>query len=55
VPDARLTTPLLALCNETRARRHGYQLRCLAPRAHDGNHRWTPELVDDPELTRPEH
>jgi hypothetical protein len=32
-------------CNETRARRHGYVLRCREPQGHDGAHRWTPELA----------
>jgi hypothetical protein len=33
------------LCDETRHRPHGYQLRCHEPVGHDGEHRWTPELV----------
>jgi hypothetical protein len=33
------------LCNETRQRRHGYQLRCDERAGHEGDHRWTPELV----------
>jgi len=32
------------ICNETRQRRYGYQLRCLEPAGHRGAHRWTPEL-----------
>jgi len=36
-----------APCNEVRARLHGYQLRCLEPDAHPGDHRWTPELLAD--------
>jgi hypothetical protein len=35
------------VCDETRPRRYGYQLRCLEPPGHDGPHRWTPELVAD--------
>jgi hypothetical protein len=34
------------ICNATRVRRHGYQLRCLEPDDHTGDHQWTPELVD---------
>jgi hypothetical protein len=34
-----------ALCNEVRARLHGYQLRCLEPDGHAGDHLWTPELL----------
>jgi hypothetical protein len=41
-------------CNETRARRHGYVLRCREPRGHDGAHRWTPELAPDRDEPRPE-
>jgi hypothetical protein len=36
------------VCGEQRPRRYGYRLRCLEPEAHDGPHRWTPELVDAP-------
>ena len=32
-------------CNETRSTRLHYQLRCLLPSGHDGNHAWTPELL----------
>ena len=32
------------ICNATRARPHGYQLRCMEPCRHDGEHLWTPEL-----------
>jgi hypothetical protein len=35
------------VCGETRSRRHGYRLRCLEPPGHDGDHRWTPELVSE--------
>ena len=34
-----------AICNETRATRLPYQLRCLLARDHHGEHRWTPELL----------
>ncbi len=36
-----------ATCNEVRARLHGYQLRCLEPGGHVGEHQWTPELLVD--------
>jgi hypothetical protein len=32
-------------CDETRPTRLHYQLRCLLPAGHDGEHRWTPELL----------
>jgi hypothetical protein len=32
-------------CDETRAARLHYQLRCLLPQRHDGDHQWTPELL----------
>ena len=32
-------------CDETRPTRLHYQLRCLLTAGHDGDHRWTPELV----------
>ena len=34
-----------AVCDETRSTRLHYQLRCLLPRDHHGEHRWTPELL----------
>jgi hypothetical protein len=34
-----------AVCDETRSTRLHYQLRCLLPRGHHGDHRWTPELL----------
>jgi hypothetical protein len=34
------------VCGQTRIRPLGYRLRCLEPSGHDGEHRWTPELVD---------
>jgi hypothetical protein len=33
------------ICDETRLRAHGYQLRCHEQVGHDGEHRWTPELL----------
>jgi len=33
------------ICDETRLRPHGYQLRCHELVGHDGEHRWTPELL----------
>jgi hypothetical protein len=35
------------ICDQVRARLHGYQLRCLEPDGHSGEHRWTPELLVD--------
>jgi hypothetical protein len=32
-------------CDEVRSTRLHYQLRCLLHPDHDGDHRWTPELV----------
>jgi hypothetical protein len=32
-------------CDETRATRLHYQLRCLLTAEHDGEHQWTPELL----------
>jgi hypothetical protein len=32
-------------CDEVRATRLHYRLRCLLPPGHDSEHRWTPELV----------
>lgn len=32
-------------CDETRSTRLHYQLRCLLTAEHDGDHRWTPELL----------
>ena len=37
---ARTTT-----CDEVRSTRLHYQLRCLLTPDHDGDHRWTPELL----------
>jgi hypothetical protein len=38
-------TPSGATCDEVRSTRLHYQLRCLLGPDHDGDHRWTPELV----------
>jgi hypothetical protein len=39
-------------CDETRSTRLHYQLRCLLAADHDGDHRWTPELLSaDPAST----
>jgi hypothetical protein len=35
-----------SVCGPIRTRRYGYRLRCLMPHGHDGDHRWTAELVD---------
>lgn len=32
-------------CDEVRSTRLHYRLRCLLAPDHDGEHRWTPELV----------
>jgi hypothetical protein len=32
-------------CDEVRSTRLHYRLRCLLTPSHDGDHRWTPELV----------
>ena len=32
-------------CDEVRSTRLHYRLRCLLTPGHDGEHRWTPELV----------
>jgi hypothetical protein len=32
-------------CDEVRSTRLHYRLRCLLRPNHDGDHRWTPELV----------
>lgn len=47
--DSPATVSSLATCDETRATRLHYQLRCRLPVDHRGRHAWTPELlpVDD--------
>jgi hypothetical protein len=42
------TKAAVGVCDETRPRRFGYQLRCLEPPDHTGGHRWTPELLPEP-------
>ena len=32
-------------CDEVRSTRLHYRLRCLLTPGHDGDHRWTPELL----------
>jgi hypothetical protein len=32
-------------CDEVRSTRLHYRLRCLLTPGHEGDHRWTPELV----------
>jgi hypothetical protein len=32
-------------CDEVRSTRLHYRLRCLLHRGHEGEHRWTPELL----------
>jgi hypothetical protein len=34
-----------ATCDETRSTRLHYRLRCLLHPEHEGEHRWTPELL----------
>ena len=34
-----------ATCDEVRSTRLHYRLRCLLHPDHDGDHRWTPELL----------
>jgi hypothetical protein len=41
--QARTSTP--TTCDEVRSTRLHYRLRCLLTPEHDGDHRWTPELV----------
>jgi hypothetical protein len=43
-PELRETTPSTT-CDEIRSTRLHYRLRCLLTPRHDGDHRWTPELV----------
>ena len=43
--DQRERTSLRETCDEVRATRLHYRLRCLLSPGHDGDHRWTPELV----------
>lgn len=43
--DQREHTPTTQTCDEVRSTRLHYGLRCLLAPGHDGDHRWTPELV----------
>ena len=43
--DQRERTPKGKTCDEVRSTRLHYRLRCLLSPDHDGDHRWTPELV----------
>jgi hypothetical protein len=43
-PEIRETTTP-PTCDEVRSTRLHYRLRCLLKPEHDGDHRWTPELV----------
>jgi hypothetical protein len=43
--DQRERTSTATTCDEVRSTRLHYRLRCLLTPGHDGDHRWTPELV----------
>jgi hypothetical protein len=43
--DQRERTSTATTCDEVRSTRLHYRLRCLLQPGHDGDHRWTPELV----------
>jgi hypothetical protein len=43
--DQRERTSDAPTCDEVRSTRLHYRLRCLLRPDHDGDHRWTPELV----------
>jgi hypothetical protein len=43
--DQRERTSKGKTCDEVRSTRLHYRLRCLLSPGHDGDHRWTPELV----------
>ncbi len=43
--DQRERTSTLMTCDEVRSTRLHYRLRCLLSPDHDGDHRWTPELL----------
>ena len=43
--DQRERTKNARTCDEVRSTRLHYRLRCLLTPNHDGDHRWTPELV----------
>ena len=42
---AQEPTSTASTCDEVRPTRLHYRLRCLLTPGHDGEHRWTPELV----------
>jgi hypothetical protein len=46
--NQRATNP--TTCDETRATRLHYQLRCLLTAGHEGDHAWTPELLPADEI-----
>jgi len=43
--DQQQRTSTVQTCDEIRSTRLHYRLRCLLTPDHDGDHRWTPELV----------
>ena len=43
--QTRTTPSTSSTCDEVRSTRLHYRLRCLLTPGHDGDHRWTPELV----------
>lgn len=43
--DQRERISTATTCDEVRSTRLHYRLRCLLTPNHDGDHRWTPELV----------
>ena len=43
--DQRERNSTLMTCDEVRPTRLHYRLRCLLTPDHDGDHRWTPELL----------
>jgi hypothetical protein len=43
--EHRARTTTSPTCDEVRSTRLHYRLRCLLRPGHDGDHRWTPELV----------
>ena len=43
--DQREQSSTRDTCDEVRSTRLHYRLRCLLSPGHEGDHRWTPELV----------
>jgi hypothetical protein len=43
--EQRTRRSTTSTCDEVRSTRLHYRLRCLLHPGHDGEHRWTPELV----------